>query len=508
MQPSSRSAGRLCSPGKYLHRLQSRSGSVHTLAKFVALLVCVSMVIASFVPPARAGGGRGLFENAQRLAEARGGPPEGKFPNLDEVRRRRQPIPRAPLAIPSTMRSPRNPLMPRNGLRVGDPLAPLEQVIGNNHRSDDKQLDESEQLIAGNAGVSPALAPQRRTMGARAGTAKSLSRFPEQHSKAAESRQKKSPRAGARAHHASSRSGLGLNAPPPLPDDQFLQNFFSWALERSANGTEAQYWNDILRASYAYGQGSIIMGARELGKTLFESSEYAARFQDDHWFVYDLYKTYLMRDPDPGGWAFWEGLVPGFGREAVRRGFDESTEFIDLVNTITPNGSASSAVTSLLAARVEPVNQPGSGLLGRDVDWSVSLLSLPGRAGLDLGLGLSYSSMVWTKSGPYIYFDEDVGFPSPGFRLGFPTIQERFFDAQVRVNAYLLQTASGRRVELRQVGATNVYKAADSSYLQLTDNSGSNNLLVRSTDGTQMSYSRYNNEWRCDQIKDRNGNYL
>ena len=50
-------------------------------------------------------------------------------------------------------------------------------------------------------------------------------------------------------------------------------------------------------------------------------------------------------------------------------------------------------------------------MLTRDAAWSVSLLSLPGRNGLDLGLALSYSSMVWTRSGPYIYFDEDKGFP-------------------------------------------------------------------------------------------------
>ena len=61
-------------------------------------------------------------------------------------------------------------------------------------------------------------------------------------------------------------------------------------------------------------------------------------------------------------------------------------------------------------------------------------------------------------------------------------------------------------MELRQVGTSNIYEAADSSYLQLTDNSP--NLLVRSTDGTQLSFVEINNEYRCTQIKDRNGNYI
>lgn len=160
-----------------------------------------------------------------------------------------------------------------------------------------------------------------------------------------------------------------------------------------------------------------------------------------------------------------------------------------------------------LSARVEANNQGGSGLLGRPAEWSVPLLSLPGRAGLDLGLGLSYSSAAaWTRSGPYIYFDEDNSSLSPGFRLGFPTVQELFFDAQVGQNAYLLITAAGGRVELRQVGTSSIYEAADSSHLQLTDVGSS--LLVRATDGTQLSFTKIENEWRCTKVKDRNGNYL
>src|SRR5207248_11142288 len=128
----------------------------------------------------------------------------------------------------------------------------------------------------------------------------------------------------------------------------------------------------------------------------------------------------------------------------------------------------------------------------------------PGIAGLDLGLGLSYSSAVWTRSGPYLYFDEDMGSPSPGFRLSFPTVQEKYFDAQVGTNVYLLITPSGHRVELRQIGSSSIYVAGDSTYLQLTDNGGS--LSVRSTDGTQMSYTPRENEWRRTSIEDRNGN--
>ena len=294
--------------------------------------------------------------------------------------------------------------------------------------------------------------------------------------------------------------------PPPLNEDQFIQNFFSLALLRSPFPKETLYWNDLLRAGYNQNQTSLKLAAIELGRTLFESASYALRNRNAHFYVYDLYKTYLMREPDAGGWAYWEALVSSHGREYVRRGFEESGEFANLLATISLSGSASADASSLITARTDPRNQPGNGMLSRDVKWSVSLLSLPGRNGLDLGLALSYSSMVWTHSGPYFYFDEDNGFPSPGFRLGFPTVQRKTFDAQTGKNAYLLITSAGHRVELRQTASSTVYEAADSSYLQLTETGGT--LLVRSTDGTQLIFAEANNEYRCTQIKDRNGNYI
>ena len=267
---------------------------------------------------------------------------------------------------------------------------------------------------------------------------------------------------------------------------------------------------DIFRAAYAHQQGSMTLAMREMGKTVFESAEYIARNRSNHWYVYDLYKTYLMREPDAQGWANWEASVPLYGRDQVRRGFDESTEFQNLVATIMPTGSPSASVSSLTTARVDPFNQSGNQLQARDAEWSVSLLSLPGRAGLDLGLGLSYSSLVWTRSGPsqnpYLYFDEDSGSPSPGFKIGFSTVQEKYFDAQVGANVYLLTTAAGRRVELRQVGTSSVYESADSSYLQLT---AGGTLLLRTTDGTSLTFTWLSiNEYRCTAIEDRNGNLI
>ncbi len=369
-------------------------------------------------------------QKQKREGHPKPGKPDGVFPDLEDVQREadveREPAP----PIHSTVRSPKNPLNPWNGRRVGDPDT-----------------------------------LQRRA-------------------------------------HASRRA----IAPLTVLDEQFIANFFNWVLLRAPNGSEPTYWIDQFRIAYAQGQTSLKLAAVELGKTLFESAEYAARARDDHSYVYDLYKTYLMRDPDTSGWDYWTTQVAPNGRENVRRAFEECSEFASIIAGIVPNGAATANAASLISARVDPKNQPGHGMLTRDATWSMPLLSLPGRAGLDLGLALSYSSMVWTRNGPYIHFDEDNGFPSPGFRLGFPTVQRKVFDAQTRKKSFLMITGTGHRVELRQVGSSNVYEAGDSSYLQLIDNSP--NLIVRSTDGTQLSFVEINNEYSCTEVKDRNGNYI
>lgn len=437
------------------------------LPMVLALVLSFSLLMSSLVwatPTSVAASG-------QRKGHPEPGAPSGMFPNLDQVRRKHHEDPQAPEGPRSLLRGRRKSLEPRSGRRVGDGDT---QPVG---------LEPLQSNITAGRG---ALKREAVSVIKQAGAAK--------------------------FHHAgrAGTSSRGLvSAPPPISDNDYVQRWFSYALNRSGNSTESGYWNDLLRAAYAHAQTSMVMSSRELGKTLFESAEYAARNRSNHDYVYDLYQTYFMRNPDSGGWSYWEGLVPSVGRENVRRAFDESPEFATKVATVTLTGSASSSVTSLLTARVDLGNQSGNQLLARDAEWSLPIVSVPGR-GLDLGLALSYSSAaVWTRSGPYIYFDDDNSSISPGFRLGFPAVQELFFNAQTGQNAYLLITSAGARVELRQVGTTNVYEAADSSHLQLTDTSSSDGkLLLRSADGTMIRYTKLENEWRCNQVKDRNGNYL
>ncbi|MDQ3802537.1 MAG: hypothetical protein M3416_01585 [Acidobacteriota bacterium] len=161
-------------------------------------------------------------------------------------------------------------------------------------------------------------------------------------------------------------------------------------------------------------------------------------------------------------------------------------------------------------ARTRPVNEtgdPGVTLGSRNFNWGLPLVSLPGRAGLDLSLALHYNSLVWTKQGTSIQYNADHGTPGPGFQLGLPRLQARHLNSDTNAYAHVMVTPSGGRVELKQVGTASVYEARDGSFARLTFEGAT--PVVRTTDGTQYRFgAQAGAEWRCTQVKDRNGNYL
>jgi RHS repeat-associated protein len=162
-------------------------------------------------------------------------------------------------------------------------------------------------------------------------------------------------------------------------------------------------------------------------------------------------------------------------------------------------------------ARTQSINEtgdPGVDLGSQNFNWGLPLVSLPGRSGLDLSVSLYYNSLVWTRQGTVIEFNADHGTPAPGFQLGLPRLQAKYFDSDDNAYAYIMITPSGGRVQMKQTAVAGVYESADSSYTQLTEGSAP---VVRTTDGTQFIFGLQvggGAEWRCTQIKDRNGNFI
>jgi YD repeat-containing protein len=190
---------------------------------------------------------------------------------------------------------------------------------------------------------------------------------------------------------------------------------------------------------------------------------------------------------------------------------------VDQLQVRSTRGSSSSSGpmdSDSSTARLDPLNETGGrgeNPLSRNFNWTFPLLSLRGRAGMDLGLSLSYNSLVWTKVGNTVSFNDDNGFPAPGFRLGFPVIESQpYFNTETQKEAFLLIGSDGSRTELRRVSTSgagaNLYEAADSSHL-LLDTSLTPKIL-RTANGTQLSYELKGGDLKCTKIKDRNGNYI
>lgn len=157
-------------------------------------------------------------------------------------------------------------------------------------------------------------------------------------------------------------------------------------------------------------------------------------------------------------------------------------------------------------ARVEPRYRTGTGgedLFSGNYNWSLPIVSLPGRAGHDLNLSLVYNSLVWTKAGQSIRFDHDYGWPSPGFRFGFPVFYGPYLNTTTNRLAYVVITPSGEAVEMVKVsGLYETYDAENSSYLRLKFDTTQNAWILTAANGTQFIYGQ------TLQIKDRNGNKI
>lgn len=173
--------------------------------------------------------------------------------------------------------------------------------------------------------------------------------------------------------------------------------------------------------------------------------------------------------------------------------------------------------SAIAASRLDPKNATGgTDLYSRNFSWGSGLVSLSGRSGLNAGLGLSYNSLVWLKNDSTMVFDPDVSNVSPGFRIGLPTIEPAYYNDDKQAWAYLMISGSGERVEFLQTGAANNYESMDSTYAVLTTKGATNpndpvegiDLTVTSTNGSVLHYTWIAGAYRCDEIKDRNGNYV
>ncbi len=101
--------------------------------------------------------------------------------------------------------------------------------------------------------------------------------------------------------------------------------------------------------------------------------------------------------------------------------------FTELTKMTNDTGMAGSKPLQMVdpTAGVSSIGGYSINLLSRNVNFTAPVLALAGRTGLNLGLGLSYNSNVWTKNPGTntMFYNAERGFPAPGWRLGFGAIQ-------------------------------------------------------------------------------------
>ncbi|MDX2040804.1 MAG: RHS repeat-associated core domain-containing protein [Acidobacteriota bacterium] len=155
----------------------------------------------------------------------------------------------------------------------------------------------------------------------------------------------------------------------------------------------------------------------------------------------------------------------------------------------------------------------------RQFGFTAPVLSLAGRAGLNVSLGLSYSSKVWVKDTATntMVFNADRGFPAPGWRTGFGAIQIHtnatgpYFNSTTGKYSIIYLEPNGTRRDMALNSSTGLYESYDSSYMKFDATA----QIMYFPNGTQMkfgaySYSANNRDFQAlpIQIKDRNGNYI
>lgn len=118
--------------------------------------------------------------------------------------------------------------------------------------------------------------------------------------------------------------------------DQYIRNFYQHGLNRQPNGTELSTWLSTLQTAYVQGPTQFLTAMQNLGTAIFTSQEYINRNRTNSQYVYDLYKSYLVREPDQGGWDNWVTTLNTHSREHVRNGFAWSVEFHNKVSGTSP----------------------------------------------------------------------------------------------------------------------------------------------------------------------------
>ena len=147
--------------------------------------------------------------------------------------------------------------------------------------------------------------------------------------------------------------------------------------------------------------------------------------------------------------------------------------------------------------------------------FAAPIYSAPGR-GINISLGLAYNSRVWNKANTQISYDNDRGWPSPGFNLGFGKLL-----GMTIPTGCMLVDADGTRhgysgnITFYSWGTYGVMHTTDGSFIDYTYTTGTNGVITgaqaKLPNGTNITYGAYSQAGGGvfpTFIEDANGNFI
>jgi RHS repeat-associated protein len=205
-----------------------------------------------------------------------------------------------------------------------------------------------------------------------------------------------------------------------------------------------------------------------------------------------------------------KSTVPRTPRRSVRQ-----------AHPVLPQGSSAGWDDSNAATADDPENGVGnppgaaveSGAGSGNFQFAAPVVSLPGR-GINVALGLAYNSRLWNKAGTVINYDNDRGWPGPGFSLGFGKML-----GMGVYNGAMLVDADGTRhgytgnIYAISGGSHGVLHTTDGSFIDYEYSTGTGGVMTGARaqlpNGTLINYGASGPGGLYPTvIEDANGNYI
>lgn len=163
--------------------------------------------------------------------------------------------------------------------------------------------------------------------------------------------------------------------------------------------------------------------------------------------------------------------------------------------------------------RGDPPSQPAdTGAGSGNFQADAPVLELPGR-GIDLKLGLTYNSQVWTKSGSQITYDIDQDWPAAGWSLGFGRLIKMGTSGSMLVDADGTRHGYSGTMNTYSWGSYYTGHTTDSTFIDYSHSANAQGVITyasaRYPNGMTVHFGAPGrNAVYPTQIIDANGNYI